>query len=160
MQFPFGRRHRYPQGAPPGRRGGVIVSIVTSEGILSGRGAERSSAIPAVLLGVLAVHFAALIDLELVLDQLGIIVQLLQLDVPEELLEATYGRLLMRRHRVIAKRKRSLREIQLGITVLLSNFQDILSVKCLKSDLAEILAHASHNCFELRRKLLRNCLAW
>lgn len=80
---------------------------MASEGILSGRVTERSSAIPAVLLGVLAVHFATLIDLELVLDQLGIIVQLLQLDVPEELLEATYGRLLMRRrrHRVITKGK-------------------------------------------------------
>lgn len=83
---------------------------MTSEGIFPGRVTEGSSTIPAVLLGVLAVHLAALIDLDLVLDQLGIIVQLFQLDVPEELLEATYGRLLMRRrrHRVIMKRKRSL----------------------------------------------------
>lgn len=61
--------------------------------------AEGTPAVPAVLLRMLAVHFAAFVDLDLVLDQLGIIVQLLQLDVPEELLEAAYSRLLVRRHR-------------------------------------------------------------
>lgn len=77
------------------------------EGILSGRGNERSPTIPAILLGMFAVHLTALVDLDLLLDQLGIIVHLLQLDVPEELLEATYGRLLMRRrrHRAITKKK-------------------------------------------------------
>lgn len=68
---------------------------------------ERSLAVPAVLLCVLTVHFATFVNFNLVLDQLGIILQLLQLDVPEKFLEATYGRLLVRRrwHRVIMKRK-------------------------------------------------------
>jgi len=87
---------------------------VTAEAVSLARGmvdvAEGSPAIPAVLLRVLAVHLAAFVDLDLVLNQLGIVVQLLQLDVPEKFLEATYGRLLMRRcrHRaILAERKRS-----------------------------------------------------
>lgn len=134
---------------------------MASEGIFSGRVAERSSTSPAILLGMFAVHLTALVDLDLVLDQLRIIVQLLQLDVPEELLEATYGRLLMRRrrHRVITKRKRSLvvKSIR-DHCLVLSNLPDIFSLKCLISDLASPgiprLAHASHNCSgHLRRNL-------
>lgn len=106
-------RGRQAQGASPGgRRGGVaVVRVVTTHGIfpaLIRRAADGASAAPAVLLGVFAVDLAALVDLKLVLDQLGIVLQLLQLDVPEESLEAAYGRLLVRRcrHRVMVIRSR------------------------------------------------------
>jgi hypothetical protein len=103
MQFPLRRRRRHAQGSSSsGRRRAIIVRIITAERIFPDRMrhvAEGTPAVPAVLLRVLAVHFAAFVDLDLVLDQLGIVVQLLQLDVPEELLEAAYSRLLVRRCR-------------------------------------------------------------
>lgn len=98
--FPRGRR---AQGSPPGgRRGGVaVVSVVTPQGVLLDLVSvtQGASAAPAVLLRVFAVDLAASVDLDLVLEQLGTALQLLQLDVPEEGLEAAYSRLLVRRRR-------------------------------------------------------------
>jgi len=117
--------------------------------------AEGTPAVPAVLLRVLAVHFAAFVDLDLMLKQLGIVMQLLQLDVPEELLEAAYGGLLVRRCRHRGEL------CALGVQSIEQVVQifhaDLLDEKCLLLDLASTrvprFAHAPHN---YRRRLCRN----